>query len=446
VSAHAQGAVLVDALFTPGEEKALEKRGRVLGGGVSLKTRTVGLLIRGDNKSQFTTSLLGAAINRRFFATVHGKKQGVATPKNDKYIELAVPTQYRHSLGRYMRVVRSVAMRETAQQRAERIGNLEMMLLQPTSSAKAALRLEAIGREALPVLKKGLAADDPEVRFYSAEALGYLDDADAVPLLAEAARGQWAFRWHALTALSVMNHVEAYDALTELLHAPSVETRYGALIALRERNPHDPLAQGEVLGDTLRLVRIPSQAEPVVHVSRTRTPEIVVFGAEARLATPLALPLERDLLVKSLPDGMLEVNRFAAGDDDQRQVCEPKVASLVRTLVAMGATYSDVWMALSEAKRQNALLARLEVDALPRPHRAHQREDASGDAADEGTQEAEPRTWSSNPLPNLFFGRGGEEQEAAPRTVEPPPEEELPPPAEPETGFFGRMTGWFKGD
>ena len=40
-------------------------------------------------------------------------------------------------------------------------------------------RLEAIGNEeAIEILKQGIAEDDPEVRFYSAEALAYLDNSD----------------------------------------------------------------------------------------------------------------------------------------------------------------------------------------------------------------------------------------------------------------------------
>ena len=45
-----------------------------------------------------------------------------------------------------------------------------------------------------------------------------------------------------------MDHVAAYEALNELLHVPSAETRYGAFRALRTRNAADPLVRGESLG------------------------------------------------------------------------------------------------------------------------------------------------------------------------------------------------------
>ena len=68
---------------------------------------------------------------------------------------------------------------------------------------------------------------DPQVQFYSAEALAYLDRREAAEPLGKAAHIP-AFRSQALTALSVMRDPAAYDQLRELLAVPSAETRYGA--------------------------------------------------------------------------------------------------------------------------------------------------------------------------------------------------------------------------
>ena len=141
----------------------------------------------------------------------------MATPKDDVNITLEVPLQYRNNINRYLQVVRNVAIGETTPQRADRLKNLERMLHEPTTTALAAIRLEAIGDDATPILQTGLKSPNPEVNFASAEALAYLDVAEAAPALALAAKTERAFRWHALTALSTMDHVSAYDALAELL-------------------------------------------------------------------------------------------------------------------------------------------------------------------------------------------------------------------------------------
>ena len=58
----------------------------------------------------------------------------------------------------------------------------------PVTAPRAALRLEAIGKAAIGILREGLESTDAEVRFVSAEALAYLGESLAGEKLAEAAR------------------------------------------------------------------------------------------------------------------------------------------------------------------------------------------------------------------------------------------------------------------
>src|SRR5690606_8064246 len=148
------------------------------------------------------------------------------------------------NLARYIRVIRSLAINESQADRAQRLILLERMIRDPASASSAALQLEAIGKEGIPILKKALALNDPEVRFYAAEALAYLDEPDCTKALRDAAELEPAFRWHAITALASMDDLSAYEALNGLLHVNSAETRYGAFRALRKRNPNDPLLKG----------------------------------------------------------------------------------------------------------------------------------------------------------------------------------------------------------
>ena len=88
-------------------------------------------------------------------------------------------------------------------------------------------------------------SDDPEVRFYAAEALAYLDVTEAVDPLAKVVRDEPAFRVNALAALSAMDDGAAYEALRTLLSAKSAETRYGAFRAMTAMTPNDSLLVGE---------------------------------------------------------------------------------------------------------------------------------------------------------------------------------------------------------
>ncbi len=188
----------------------------------------MGLFIAPEDKSIRLSAQIGQVINRRFHTHVRGVKQGVATPRTDERIDLKVHPRYKDNIARYLRVVRSIPLRESASEQALRVGLLERQLLDPITSATAAVRLEALGHDAVTALAKGIASSDAEVRFYAAEALAYLDENEAAVPLARAAREEPAFRANALAALSTINDMAAHDELVSLLEVPSSETRYGA--------------------------------------------------------------------------------------------------------------------------------------------------------------------------------------------------------------------------
>jgi hypothetical protein len=421
VEALAQGDVLVDAIFDGQDDRIHETRGRLLGGGISGISRKLGLAIGREDASIRISTKVAKAINQRFFMMEAGVKKGVAEPQRDNYLELVVAPRYKHNLARYLRVIRNLPLNETAVERAERIQILERKLLEPTSSGTAALQLEAIGNESVATLKKGLAAEDPEVRFYSAEALAYLDQSEASAPLGEAAKSEAAFRWHALTALASVSHVSALDALTELLHVPSAETRYGAFRALRTRNPGDPTTKGEILEKKFRYHLIATAGEPLVHVTRTRIPEVVLFGHEQKVKPSSVLFAGKKILIKALESGELSIRRYAAGEETIEETCPPLLDKLIRGVVKVGGGYAEVVQLLQEASRTGSLEARLAVEALPRPDRKFYRDDdplpeapaeADGNPAPEGgppgtassaaSETAQPHRKADTPTPELF--------------------------------------------
>jgi len=373
VEAIARGDVVVDAIFDGDGDKIKETRARVLGGGISGLSRNLGLAISRDESSVRISMLISQAINERFFTYDAGVKKGAAEAKRDNFIELSISPRYKHNLARYLRVMRQIVLKENAVQRTERLQQLEKKLLEPSLAANAALQLEAIGKPAIDVLKKGLTSVDPEVRFYSAEALGYLDQAEAAPLLAEAAKGESAFRWHALTALTAMDHVASYDALNELMHVKSIETRYGAFRALRTRNPKDPVTRGEVLDTKFAYHVLATSGEPLIHLTRSKRPEVVLFGTDMRLKNTQFLNAGKRIMLKGLETGEIKISRFAPGEDDKHETCSTEVDKVIRAVVRFGASYSDVIQLLNEAKKSGCLEARIAVEALPTPGRKYQR-------------------------------------------------------------------------
>ncbi len=373
VLAMAKGPVLVDPLASGEANRVKLTRGRVLGGGTSLTSRSLGLVLKPEYRNVLYSAEVGNAVNRRFHTFSNGIQKGVAKPKDDEYIELAVHPRYKYNLERYMQVIRALAVREPAVRQAQRLEALSRQLLDPVTAGRAALRLEAIGKDGIPVLRRGLESTDPEVRFHAAQALAYLDVAEAVPALVQASRDEPAFRAYALAALSAMHEYAAYEGLASLLGVSSAETRYGAFRSLWFMDSRDPLVRGEMMGDQFHYHVLNTGGPPLIHLTRSFRPEVVLFGRQQALVPPLVVDAGGKILLHAAQDGTVTVSRYVAGEPDQKRVVSTQIDEIIRAMVDLGATYPDVVQVLAEAKAKGALEGRLEIDALPEGGRRYER-------------------------------------------------------------------------
>jgi hypothetical protein len=314
----------------------------------------------------------------------------MAEAKTDQMIVLDVHPRYKDNYPRYLQVIRSVAFRETSVSQRVRMQQLHEDLLTPETSEQAALQLEAIGNDALPVLKAGLKSPLLEVRYNASVALAYLEQAEAIPALTEAIKEERAFRVFALAAMSTIDDAEAHLTLRELMSEPSAETRYGAFRALWTLDRKDPFIYGEDMGfikpdadddvnakpkkGLWKLHVLNTEGSPMVHCTLRTRPEIVVFGAKQELIPPLVLSAGRHVLITAQPgSSKASVTRFDADRPDQRREVPLRVAEIIRAADELGATYPDVVQMLVQASEQRNLPARLETDALPESGRVYQR-------------------------------------------------------------------------
>jgi flagellar basal body P-ring protein FlgI len=451
----AKGPVMIDPMADPKKDHILSCRGRVLGGGACLKSRTLGLVLTPGHQSVMNSSRVANAVNKRFNTFESGIKTGVAKAKTDELIELAVHPRYKDNIERYMQVVRALPISETAPERMQRIAELQSQLFEPSTAASAAIQLEAIGSQGVDTLLKGIASKDPEVRFYAAEALAYLDRREAAEPLGQIARDQPAFRVFALTALSAMQEYAAYEQLKELLASPSAETRYGAFRALWAGNQADSLVKGESLGGQFQYHVLDVAGPPMIHVTRSRIPEIVIFGTGQQIQTPLAVNAGNEIMVTSSGGNEICVSKFSVKDGDQKRTVSTSVDDVIRAIIELGGTYPDVVQALQEAKSSGALVARFEVDALPVAGRSYERmvendpnnEQEKAESIESGKADGEQKKVApARPTPDLFAKRGdsasslgGNSDEKAKENPE--PDDDSDENAKTKKGFFARMLG-----
>ena len=400
VLAKAQGSLLGPRIGETDDEGRF-LTAQIPGGAVYVgEDRDLSVALKRDYANYRMSTRIAKRIGERFYDYDRsGIQRPLAEAKTHSRIDIQVHSRYRDNYPRYLQCIRNITLRDSAVERNLRMQQITRQLLVGPTAAQAALRLEAIGREALPFLKAGLKADSLESRFYAAEALAYLGDTGGVKTLREAADQEPAFRVYALAALAATMSPESLIELQQLFDHDSTETRYGAFRAYTNIAPSDPTVAAVNIRAPYSLHLVASTATPIVHVTQRRKAEIVLFGPEQRIVTPTFLRAGRHILVRSNPTGdRLIVAHIVPGRREQRKEISTRLAELILTVDEFGAEYPDVVQMLVEADRQGNLPGKLGIDELPRAGRIYTRPGADDDSEPAAGEEATARAEA----PNLF--------------------------------------------
>lgn len=403
LSGTATGPVVVQAVFD-GESRGSKVAGVVPGGGRATITRPFGLQTKAEYKSIKDSMTVTAAINARFNFIENSQRQPVANAKSDTTIDLQVPDIYRSNVNRYIHVLRNIAIGESAAAQVSRLESLEQELRDPKTAEVASLRLEALGEIGVAVLERALRHSDPKVRFMAAMSLVYQEKPVACEELGRLAEEQWAYRWHALTALAAIPHPAGKETLRKLLQAKSVETRYGAVRCLITNDKDDSEVMVESFGPggedkkNFGVKTVFSTSEPIIHLARFKEPEVVLFNPDQTLRPGFSY-IVMGWTVTSRSDGRVEIKHFPLDGRDRRVECSSQLGDVLRSLGKINANYSFVVRFLKQAALEHALDGRLVINALPKPNRAY---DPSGTQMD---------------MPEMF--QGGLEGEATPSEDDP---------------------------
>ena len=414
------GAVLTGmASGMPNEERQAElMAGTIPGGAISKVDRDLTIQLRSDKRGTRNSERVANSVSARFDRyNKYGERIRCAEAKDDVRINLKIHEQYANNFPRYQAVIRNIALNETDVARRMRIEKLSRDVLEPETCQLAALQLEAIGEDAIPFLKEALESKEFEVRFQAAQSLAYLSDSSGVSILHDAALNQPAFRVYALVALSVVrDDADAVIALRDLMNAPSLETRYGALRALKELEPQDPALAPVSFRDRFVMNVIDSSGEPMVHVTRRRIPEIVLFGADQGFSLPVVLNAGNNLSIRGAAGSdSVEITRYELNREPRRQRVRNRLADIINTCGEMGANYPDLVQMLVEAEKQRNFAGEFGIDRLPQAGRLYVRDDEAQSPADdksaaqttdkqssESAEEAQRRIGNNRMLPELF--------------------------------------------
>ncbi|MGB1927259.1 MAG: HEAT repeat domain-containing protein, partial [Rubripirellula sp.] len=380
-----QGSILTRADHEPNADESLRNEGRILSGGRVQVTRNLGLILRPEYQHAKMSKAIADAINRRLFFFDGTTRRGIATAMEDDFIEIEVHPRYRDNVPRMMQVIHAIGIKAEISGKQERLLELAQKLETPETAADAALQLEALGESAVPTLLQGLKSNNPELRFYAAEALAYLDRIESIEPLENAAREVAAFRYPSLIALQGIEQQLAIDALKRLMDEQSLETRYGAFCSIRRRIDGKPALGGSPLGP-LTLYEIPSQGTPAVVISLREEPEVVLMGDLKPIEISSFLMLPGGIMIKpdpKHPEELLRISRFKPGEQDRRVVVSSSLDDVIAGVVQVGGCYGDVITMLREAKNQKLLVDQLAINPLPAPVRTYYRDDPENQLEEE---------------------------------------------------------------
>ena len=373
------------------ERQAELMSGMIPGGAISLTDRDLSIVLRSEKRGSRNSERVANAVSTRFHRyNKYGQRIACAEAKTDAMVELKTHDKYVNNFPRYQAVIRSIALNESDVARRIRMEQLARDILDPekcqnvvagVAACPTALQLEAIGDEAIPFLTDALESESFDVRFQAAQSLAYLGNAAGVHVLHDAVKEQPAFRVYALVALSVIDDADAVLALRQLMSEEALETRYGAFRALKELDPNDPSLNPVMFENRFVMYVIDSTGEPMVHVTRRRAPEIVLFGAEQSLKLPAVLNAGRSIRVMG-ESGQheVEVIFYQLNAEPQRQKVPNRLIDIVRTCGKLGATYPDMVQLIIEAEQQHNFVGQFGIDRLPQAGRLYVK---NGEPADE---------------------------------------------------------------
>ncbi len=135
----------------------------------------------------------------------------------------------------------------------------------------------------------------------------------------------------------------------------------------------DPQVRGENLGGKFKFCVLDVAGPPMIHVTRSHHPEVVLFGKEHNFSLPLVLDAGQRILVNGRNGDTITVSRFSPGEPTQQRQVSTRVEDVIRAVVDVGGDYPDVVQMLQQAKNAGTLSSRFRVDALPEPGRQYDR-------------------------------------------------------------------------
>lgn len=368
IIAQAKGPVFINPFAEPGSTKLdnIDRTtGRILNGGIVTVSMPMKLGLA--NPSHVRAEILQNAINSRF-PQERGQQAPTARGESDESIEITVPPSYTNREGEFVELLKHTTISQAAIEQAA-MSVRRSVEANPAEAVAAAWRWQAMGPRALPIIVDLYDYPEELPRGAALRAGAYLDDARVIPHLIDMAQSASTdSRIEAIHLLGEMRMNPRIDvALREILNDKNIEVRLSAYEALEKR--HDPMIQRIVVGRTF-FVDIVESDSPMVYITQSGDPRIVLFGNDLDIQTPATLVAWSNRLMIKADSGDSKVEVYYRDEnalEGSKTLVERRLPEFIRFLgqetspehpeQGLGLTYAQTVGALHQIWRQGLIQA-----------------------------------------------------------------------------------------
>lgn len=419
--AKGRGAIYTDPFLPAGtdaskDELSLKRKAIVVGGGTVGEPRRLRLVL--NQPSWFRSGAIANRINERFPAPPNEKIK-TANAKTDVFIDLSVPPRFRRSPREFLELVGSLYLQggegfEVRQ--TQRLANA--LRKNPEAAQDVALAWKAMGRVALPELRKLYNDPNERLRLTALDAGAWLGDGKVTDYIEPLAiSADPVMRAEAATILAQLpQDRDAERILASLLDDTSMAVRLQAYNSLAGTDSQiiERFDIRDAFGVKFIIDRIVTAQRPLIYITQDRVPRIVIFGPELAFPDPtLARLWDNRLMMRYPVDGnAMKVFYQGAGfDATQIHNIQPSVETLAYLLghkpsardpqAGLGLSYGQVVDVIYQLQKQGFIVAPLEVrpNALSRVIDKRQETKTVERRAEFGGMEGLPEDHSAYPIP-----------------------------------------------
>lgn len=402
----ARGPIFVNPFVTEADQAGMEGRpddpriGRVLGGGTVLVDMPMSIALNQPSYAQ--SRRVTDRINGRFPPS-QADKFPIATAVSPEQINLNVTEQFEDNPRRMLDLIAHLYLNPSEKFTQETALKLADALNDPTHTRHAdqiALAWEGMGRRILPILRNLYSDANPTRQLAALSAGAHLGDMRATdPLLAIASKAEPGRGEQAAELLGVLleRHPDNFRLralLRQLIDSDDAFIRLEALYALARTEDPVVVRRNFSDGRTLKMELILARSDrPMIYVSRTQTPRIVVFGQTLGFNDPLFLSMwDNHLMLRGSADQprvRVYFKPFSGGGSETEQIA-PTLGNLTYLLanqpdpdrreVGFDLPYSRIVRVLYELSRQNMVDAPMVLqpsDLIEQIARQKQMQDAA---------------------------------------------------------------------